>query len=118
MVGQIGLAKAIDANLQLLKVHLLYHESDHILNIAYNSIMDGTCLEDIELRRNDEVFLDTLGAQRIPDPTTAGDFCRRFAEEDVGPQRDTPESLAKAAQGVLQTGHTLVLGLISIADLC
>ena len=36
--------------------------------------------EDIELRRNDEVFLDALGATRIPDPTTAGDFCRRFGE--------------------------------------
>ena len=83
MVGKIELAKAIDEKLELLKLHLPYHESDHVLNIAYNSILDGTCLEDIELRRNDEVFLDTLGAQRIPDPTTAGDFCRRFGEEDV-----------------------------------
>src|SRR5208283_1239148 len=33
--------------------------------------------------RQDEVFLDALGAQRIPDPTTAGDFCRRFTEADV-----------------------------------
>jgi hypothetical protein len=24
------------------------------------------------------VFLDALGAARIPDPTTEGDFCRRF----------------------------------------
>ena len=23
-------------------------------------------------------YLDALGARRIPDPTTAGDFCRRF----------------------------------------
>src|SRR5207248_1280701 len=34
-------------------------------------------------RRHDEVYLDALGAERIPDPTTAGDFCRRFAEADV-----------------------------------
>ena len=40
-------------------------------------------LEDIELRRNDEAFLDGLGAQRIPDPTTSGDFTRRFAPEDI-----------------------------------
>src|SRR5256712_6785887 len=83
MVGKIELAKAIDEKLELLKLHLPYHESDHVLNIAYNSILDGTCLEDIELRRNDEVFLDTLGAQRIPDPTTAGDFCRRFDEPAI-----------------------------------
>jgi hypothetical protein len=65
-------------NLKLLRKHLPYHESDHVLNIAYNILAGGTCLEDIELRRNDEVFMDSLGAQRIPDPTTAGDFCRRF----------------------------------------
>ena len=40
-------------------------------------------LEDIELRRNDEVFLNALGADRIPDPTTAGDFTRRFGISDI-----------------------------------
>jgi hypothetical protein len=78
-----GLAEAIDRRLHLLKVHLPYHESDHVLNIAYNLLAGGTCLEDIELWRNDEVYLDALGAQRIPDPTTAGDFCRRFEATDV-----------------------------------
>jgi len=73
-----GLIKAIDDNLHLLKVHLPYHESDHVLNIAYNTLAGGTCLQDIELLRNDEVYLDALGARRIPDPTTEGDFCRRF----------------------------------------
>jgi hypothetical protein len=77
------LIDALDRRLHLLKVHLPYHESDHVLNIAYNALCGGTCLEDLELRRNDEVYLDALGAQRIPDPTTAGDFCRRFAVENV-----------------------------------
>lgn len=83
LVRQLGLAEAIDRRLQLLKIHLPYHESDHVLNLAYNALADGTCLEDIELRRNDEVFLDALGARRIPDPTTAGDFCRRFHPHHV-----------------------------------
>ena len=83
LVRKLGLADAIDRRLRLLKIHLPYHESDHVLNLAYNALCDGTCLEDIELRRNDEAFLDALGARRIPDPTTAGDFCRRFQSEDV-----------------------------------
>jgi hypothetical protein len=83
MAGHLGLADAIDRDLHLLKVHLPYHESDHVLNIAYNLLAGGTCLEDLELRRNDEVYLDALGACRIPDPTTAGDFCRRFDEDSV-----------------------------------
>jgi len=78
-----GLAAAIDGNLHLLKRHLPYHESDHVLNIAYNILAGGTCLEDIEERRNNEVYLDALGASRIPDPTTAGDFCRRFSVSDI-----------------------------------
>ncbi len=78
-----GLVEAIDRRVRVLKVHRPYHESDHVLNLAYNAMCDGVRLEDIELRRNDEVFLDALGAERIPDPTTAGDFCRRFAEAHI-----------------------------------
>jgi Transposase DDE domain group 1 len=78
-----GLIEEIDRRVEVLKVHLPYHESDHVLGIAYNILCGGTCLEDIELRRNNEVYLDALGAQRIPDPTTAGDFCRRFSGEDI-----------------------------------
>jgi len=64
-------------------VHLPYHESDHVLNIAYNIVVGGVRLEDIEQRRQDETFLNGLDAQRIPDPTTAGDFTRRFREADI-----------------------------------
>jgi len=78
-----GLVDAIDRQVEVLKVHLPYHESDHVLGIAYNVLSGGTCLQDIELRRQDEVYLDALGAQRIPDPTTAGDFCRRFDEAAI-----------------------------------
>lgn len=78
LAGRTGLIDAIDRDVHRLKAHLPYHESDHVLNIAYNVMAGGTCLEDIELRRNDEHYLDALGAQTIPDPTTAGDFCRRF----------------------------------------
>jgi Transposase DDE domain group 1 len=83
LAQRLGLIEAIDRHLHLLKLHLPYHESDHVLNFAYNALCEGTCLEDIELRRTDEVFLDALGARRIPDPTTAGDFCRRFRANDV-----------------------------------
>jgi hypothetical protein len=78
LARRIGLIDAIDRNLHVLRFPLPYHESDHVLNLAYNALCNGDCLQDIELRRQDVHFLDALGAQRIPDPTTAGDFCRRF----------------------------------------
>src|SRR5450631_777559 len=78
MIGEIGLAGEIDAALELLKLHKPYHESDHVLNIAYNALCGGQRLQDIEARRCDRVLLDGLGTESLPDPTTAGNFCRRF----------------------------------------
>jgi Transposase DDE domain group 1 len=83
LARRTGLIDGIDHNLHLLKRHLPYHESDHVLNIAFNILAGGRRLEHIEVRRTDEVYLNALGAVRIPDPTTAGDFCRRFQQSDV-----------------------------------
>jgi hypothetical protein len=83
LARRLGLPEAINDRLGLLKIHLPYHDSDHVLNIAYNLLAGGTCLEHIERLRADEAYLDALGARRIPDPTTAGDFCRRFDTTDI-----------------------------------
>lgn len=83
LAKSVGLARAIDRTLHLLKTHQPYHESDHVLNIAYVMMAGGTKLEDLELLREDEAYMDLLGAPRIPDPTTAGDFLRRFSALDV-----------------------------------
>jgi hypothetical protein len=72
-----GFVEEIDSVLHLLKRHLPYHESDHVLNIAYNVIAGGTRLEDIELQRQNEAWLDALGAEIIPDPTTARNFSKK-----------------------------------------
>ncbi|HUP68344.1 MAG TPA: IS1380 family transposase [Acidimicrobiales bacterium] len=83
LVAGVGLAGEIDASVHVLRQHRPYHESDHVMNIAYNALCGGTRLDDIEARRNDAVFLDGLGAAALPDPTTAGDFCRRFDEGTI-----------------------------------
>jgi len=80
---KVGLVAALDTQLTILKRRRPYSEADHVLNIAYNILCGGQVLDDIELRRNDMGFLNALGARTIPDPTTAGDFCRRFAAEDI-----------------------------------
>jgi hypothetical protein len=83
LVAEVGLAPEIDASVELLAQHRPYHESDHVLNIAYNALCGSARLENIEARRGDRVFLDGIGAEALPDPTTAGDFCRRFDEGTI-----------------------------------
>lgn len=83
LVRKLGLDRAIDRRVRLLKIHNPYFESDHVLNIAFNVLSGGTCLEDLELRRQSAEYMDLLGARSIPDPTTAGDFLRRFDEASL-----------------------------------
>jgi hypothetical protein len=83
LIKTLELRKELNRSANVLKMHLPYDEADHILNIALNLLAGGTCLDHIELRRNDEAYLDALGAERIPDPTTAGDFCRRFSHVQI-----------------------------------
>jgi hypothetical protein len=83
MARRLGLPKAIDDRLELLKRHQPYHESDHVLSLAYSYLAGGTCLQDLDLLREDEALMNMLGARRLPDPTTAGDFLRRFEAKDV-----------------------------------
>jgi hypothetical protein len=83
LLQKIGLDKSINARIKLLKQHRPYFESDHVFNICENVLVGHKRLEDIELLRQDENYLDALDVERIPDPTTAGDFLRRFSEEDV-----------------------------------
>ena len=95
----------IDRNLHLFKRHLPYHESDHVLNIAYNILAGGTRIEDLELRRTTRPIWTPWG-RAVPDPTTAGDFCRRFVrarrrDPDGRHQRGAAEGLVRAAPRVL-----------------
>lgn len=83
LVRRLGLPELINARLHVLKRARPYQDSDHVLNIAYNLVCGGQVLDDIEIRRNDAAFLDALGTRAIPDPTTAGDFCRRFDEAAI-----------------------------------
>ncbi|MBK6515597.1 MAG: transposase [Polyangiaceae bacterium] len=83
LAREVGLVRQLDARLPILMKRRPYSESDHILNIAFNVLCGGTVLDDIEVRRNDAAFLDAVGARTIPDPTTAGDFCRRFDTDQI-----------------------------------
>ena len=78
LMSRLGVAKRIDESIGLLKMHSPYHESDHVLSLVYNFLSGGETLLDLERLQSDEALRRLLGAQSIPDPTTAGDFLVRF----------------------------------------
>jgi hypothetical protein len=96
LVTRLGLVEAIDERLHLLKMHLPYHESDHVLTLAYSVLCGGTRLEDVDRLRNDVPLMNGLGARLLPDPTTTGDFLRRFTEADLLTLMDAVNSVRPA----------------------
>src|SRR2546425_12083883 len=76
LAQRTGLTAALDERLRLLQVHQPYHESDHVLNIAYNILCGGKTLEDLEQRRQDEVYQEALGAKVRSEERRVGKECR------------------------------------------
>lgn len=83
LAAKLKVPQQIDKALSLLKVHRGYFESDHVLTHVYNLFTGGTCIEDIAHLQHSEPVRRLLGAEQIPDPTTAGDFLRRFTAGDI-----------------------------------
>ena len=113
IVNSTGLAAEIDRSVKLLKAHRPYHESDHVLNLAYNALCGGQRLDSIELRRCNRVLLDGLGVASLPDPTTAGDFCRRF---DAGTVDALQDAINRARVSVWQRQPQSFLEQTAIID--
>jgi hypothetical protein len=84
LVRSLGIAGDLNRDLSLLSSHRPFHESDHVLTHVYNLYAGGTCIEDIADLQTSEPVRRMLGADRIPDPTTAGDFLRRFDADALG----------------------------------
>lgn len=84
LAAKLGLPQAIDARLDLLQSRRPFHESDHVLTHVYNLFVGGTAMEDIAELQHSEPVRRMLGASRIPDPSTAGDFLRRFDAKSIG----------------------------------
>jgi hypothetical protein len=75
---RLNLARELNRALPLLRWHLPYFESDHVLTHVYNQYVGGQCIEDIANLQHSTAIKHLVGACRIPDPSTAGDFLRRF----------------------------------------
>ena len=83
MATRLKLPETINQHVKVLKRHLPYFESDHILSLCYNYLTGGKRLEDLRRLRENEVCLDALEVERLPAPSTAGDFLRRFDEAAI-----------------------------------
>jgi len=104
LVKRLGIAEAIDGELSLLQRHRPYTESDHVVSMVYNFLTGGEVLLDLERLQGERSFLQVIGAEQFPDPTTAGDFLARFTDEDIGVFQKVMEEVQGRAFELLEEG--------------
>ena len=114
LVRNLGIVRDLDNELSLLSAHRPFHESDHVLTHVYNLYAGGTCIEDIADLQTSEPVRRILGADRIPDPTTAGDFLRRFDEDAL---RSFDEVIDQAQEKVWKRRYGKKKAARAIVDL-
>jgi hypothetical protein len=78
MAESLEIPRMLDEDVKVKRRESGYPESEHILALAANAFVGGDYLEDLEALREDVAIQRVIGRKDLPDPTTAGDFCRRF----------------------------------------
>ena len=98
LIERLGIARAINAGLRVLRRHKPYAESDHILTLIYNLLSGGETLNDINRLADDAALLRVLGTEQVPHATTVGDFLARFRHEKDEAKAQEPRRLRKLRQ--------------------
>ena len=110
LVRKLGLDEAINRSLGLLKIHLPYHDSDHVLNIAYNLLAGGNVPGAPGTAPPQRSLPRRLGRPPHPRSHHGGRLLPPFRHVPHllpagSVQRHAAEGLAAAAQVVLRRGH-------------
>ena len=80
---KLNLADAINSRLSLFKQRRGYSEADHVISIGMIPCLGGKTLQDFDEIRENDSLKKALGVEKLSDPTTMGDFCRRFTKESL-----------------------------------
>lgn len=68
---------------KIFKVSRGFTEADHVLALSLNVFCGGKTIDDLNILRQNSAFRSLAGAEAIPSPTAAADFCRRFSADDI-----------------------------------
>lgn len=99
LVHRLKVKEIIEETVSVKKRQRGYGESDHIIALVYNLIGGGSCLDDLNLLREDAETKAVIQQEAIPHATTAGDFLRAFHLGHI-------KQLAKASRRIQETVHS------------
>ena len=99
LIHRLRVKETINETVSVKKRQRGYQESDHILALVYNLIGGGSCLDDLNMLREDAEIKTVIQQEAIPHATTAGDFLRAFHLGHI-------KQLEKASRRIQETVHS------------
>ncbi len=114
MLAKLEAHRVFGAHLSLLRVPKRYRDSDHVIAQVLNLFAGGSCLEDLSQLQCSTPVRHLLGASCIPDPTTSGDFLRRFDEEQLTALDHAADDLQRSAWKLSRGRKVRKLGIVDL----
>src|SRR5262247_1331360 len=82
-ISRLSVAQTLDRQIEVKERERGYSVSESILGLAFNLMLGGDCLDDLDVLRGDPGTVAIFGFKSIIAPRTAGDFLRRFQIGDL-----------------------------------
>lgn len=114
LLSRLGAHQVFARHLKLLRVPKRYRDSDHVIAQILNLFAGGSCLEDLAQLQCSESIRRLLGAPSLPDPTTSGDFLRRFDRDQLAALDSAMEDLQRAAWKHSRGRRVLEQGIVDL----
>ncbi len=83
LAQRVQFHRKVDEQVGVLKIHQGYAESDHLFHLLSSMVAGSSCIEDVGRLKEDKVYKKLTGVDKVTDPTTMGDFLRRFGRSDL-----------------------------------
>ena len=108
LIERLGVVRAIDAGVRVLRRCKWYRESDHILTLIFSMISGGNKLQDVNRLGQDDALKRVLGSDRIPHATTIGKFLWRFGNDQQDKQRHGLAELRDTTAAIQQDAFAML----------
>src|SRR5262245_46008222 len=93
-ISRLNVAQTLDQEIDVKERERGYSVSEGILGLAFNLMLGGDCLDDLDVLRGDPGTIAIFGVKNIIAPRTAGDLLRCF---QIGDLRDFLRALRTIA---------------------
>ena len=97
LAHQLQFHQKVDEQVGVLKIQQGYRESDHLFHLLSSIVAGASCIEDLQRLQEDEVYKQLAGVDTVTDPTTIGDFLRRFERGDLNDLKEATWQMREAA---------------------